>query len=194
MLLIQLVRGLLLDRFPLSFPLRTCDKNPLRLLMWPKCPGCLCFTDFNRFLSVPILCKTSSFVTLSFQLIPPILRRHHISNASILFSNTSVQMVLKQQYLGKRKKCGNAARNTSFLAVLVKYLGHFEFDLDAFWHEITFWSCEGCKTSIFGKTQKMWQRCTENVNFSRFSQISRPFRNWFGCLLAWNYILVKRRL
>ena len=38
-------------------------------------------------------------------------------------------MVLKQQYLGKRKKCGNAARNTSFLAVLVKYLGHFETDL-----------------------------------------------------------------
>ena len=41
-------------------------------------------------------------------------------------------MVLKQQYLGKRKKCGNAARNTSFLAVLVKYLGHFETVLDAF--------------------------------------------------------------
>ena len=77
-------------------------------------------------------------------------------------------MVLKQQYLGKRKKCGNAARNTSFLAVLVKYLGHFETDLDAFWHEITFWSCEGCKTSIFGKTQKMWQRCTENIILNGF--------------------------
>ena len=77
-------------------------------------------------------------------------------------------MVLKQQYLGKRKKCGNAARNTSFLAVLVKYLGHFETDLDAFWHEITFWSCEGCKTSFFGKTQKMWQRCTENVILNGF--------------------------
>ena len=74
-------------------------------------------------------------------------------------------MVLKQQYLGKRKKCGNAARNTSFLAVLVKYLGHFETDLDAFWHEITFWFCEDSTKTNFEKTQKMWKRCTKNVNF-----------------------------
>ena len=60
-------------------------------------------------------------------------------------------MVLKQKYLGKRKKGGNAVRNTSFLAVLVKYLGHLETDLDALWHKITFWSCEGSKTTIFGK-------------------------------------------
>ena len=100
-------------------------------------------------------------------------------------------MVLKQQYLGKRKKCGNAARDTSFLAVLVKYLGHFETDLDAFWHEITFWSCEGCKTSIFGKTQKMWQRCTENVILNRFLPGKRP-NYWTDSdtLLHTNYILV----
>ena len=92
-------------------------------------------------------------------------------------------MVLKQQYLGKRKKCGNAARNTSILAVLVKYLGHFETDLDAFWHEITFWSCEGCKTSILGKTAKNVATLHWKCHFERFSlnisaistPISMPF-------------------
>ena len=99
------------------------------------------------------VCLTARFSAISKPTGPPFGTKLHFGPGK----------VLKQQYLGKRKKCGNAARNTSFLAVLVKYLGHFETDLDAFWHEITFWSYEGCKTSIFGKTQKMWQRCTENV-------------------------------
>ena len=70
--------------------------------------------------------------------------------------------VVKHQYLGKRKKCGNAARKTSILAVLVKYLGHFETDLDAFWHEITFWSCEDSTKTKFEKTKKMWK----NIKFA----------------------------
>ena len=68
------------------------------------------------------------------------------------------------------------------------FLSHFEIHWDALWHKVAFGSRDGSKTTIFVKTQKMWKRCTKYIIFSRFSQMSRPFRNWFGCLLAWNYI------
>ena len=74
-----------------------------------------------------------------------------------------------------------------YLSVYV-LLSHFKTHWDALWHKVAFWSREGSKTIIFGKTPKMWKRCTKYIIFSRFGQISRPFRNWFGCPLAWNCI------
>ena len=73
--------------------------------------------------------------------------------------------VLKQQYLGKRKKCGNAAQKSSFSTVLAKYLGHFETDLDALWHKIASCSCEGSKTTMFGKTKKKYGNAARKTSF-----------------------------
>ena len=43
------------------------------------------------------------------------------------------------------------------------FLSHFEIHWDALWQIVSFGSRDGSKTTIFGKTQKMWKRCTENV-------------------------------
>ena len=73
------------------------------------------------------------------------------------------------------------------------FLGHFKTHGGALWHKVAFWSRKGSKTTIFGKTQKMWKRCTKYIIFSRFGQLSRPFRNRFGCPSTQSCILVLRR-
>ena len=73
------------------------------------------------------------------------------------------------------------------------FLGHFITHWGALWHKVAFWFRKGSKTIIFVKTEKMWKRCTKYIIFSRFGQLSRPFRNRFGCPSTQSCILVLRR-
>src|SRR6476619_7826097 len=90
--------GLPLPLFPSILPSITSLSDPSPLRMCPTQFFFLFLIKFIKCLSSSTLCKTSSFVTLSVQLIFSILLHNHISNASSLLISSFLSVQVSAPY------------------------------------------------------------------------------------------------
>ena len=107
MLSVYIVLGLPFACAPCNFPSNISFWMVLCLLTWPKYSNFLDLILFSREGFVFKMSHTCSFVLNYFQLILPILLKHHISKALILFSRVLVSVQATAPYINIQNRAEN---------------------------------------------------------------------------------------